>query len=159
MQIGMLSKYKISKKHCLRTARLLTEKYLRYCMPTIVHKVLIQGYRIIESAVLLIGQLSEACQEARNKNIRKFREDFSRNGVSEAGDGLSDTDEIVCLIIILSADSVVWVEFSHTRQIKLFDWQSVRWLSIIGRLLCYTTGWLLVSCTGVNTCFTSTGRN
>lgn len=47
-------------------------------MPTSVHKILIHGPQIIAHALLLIGQLSEDAQEARNKEIKRYREDFSR---------------------------------------------------------------------------------
>jgi len=47
-------------------------------MPTSVHKLLIHGPEIIASALLPIGQLSEEAQKARNKDIKRFREDFSR---------------------------------------------------------------------------------
>jgi hypothetical protein len=47
-------------------------------MPTSVHKLLIHGPQIIASALLPIGQLSEDAQEARNKDIKRYREDFSR---------------------------------------------------------------------------------
>lgn len=47
-------------------------------MPITVHKILIHGPQIIESALLPIGQLSEDAQEARNKDIKKYRQAFSR---------------------------------------------------------------------------------
>lgn len=47
-------------------------------MPATVHKVLIHGNKIIEKAIVPIGQLSEEAQEARNKEFRKFREFKSR---------------------------------------------------------------------------------
>ena len=47
-------------------------------MSTSVHKILIHGFRIIEWAPLPIGQLSEEAQEARNKDVKKYRENFSR---------------------------------------------------------------------------------
>jgi len=43
-----------------------------------MHIVLIHGYAIIKAAPLPIGQLSEDAQEARNKDIRRFREHLSR---------------------------------------------------------------------------------
>ncbi len=55
------------------TARLYVAKYEWYYMPASVHKILIHGARIIESAILPIGQLSEEAQEARNKDYKRFR--------------------------------------------------------------------------------------
>jgi hypothetical protein len=47
-------------------------------MPASVHKILLHGSEIISAALLPIGQLSEEAQEARNKNLKKFRERFAR---------------------------------------------------------------------------------
>ena len=47
-------------------------------MPTVIHKILIHGHQIIEWAPLPKGQLSEDAQESRNKDIKNFREGFSR---------------------------------------------------------------------------------
>lgn len=66
------------KKYCLDTAELFVEKYPWYPMPTTVHKILIHSAQVIESCLLPIGQLSEEAQEARNKDVKKYRESFSR---------------------------------------------------------------------------------
>ena len=66
------------KTYCLETAEMYVEKYPWYCMPTTVHKVLIHGPEIIQWAPLPIGQMSEDAQEARNKDIKKYRENFAR---------------------------------------------------------------------------------
>ena len=47
-------------------------------MPVTVHKVLFHGKEIIKSAIVPIGQMSEEAQEARNKDIRRYREFFTR---------------------------------------------------------------------------------
>jgi len=52
-------------------------------MPTSVHKLLIHRPGIIASALLPIGQFSEEAQEERNKDIKRFREDFSRKCLRE----------------------------------------------------------------------------
>lgn len=44
-------------------------------MPPTVHKLLIHCPAVLAKSLLPIGQLSE---ETRNKEINKFREDFSR---------------------------------------------------------------------------------
>ncbi|XP_076248005.1 uncharacterized protein LOC143187644 [Calliopsis andreniformis] len=55
--------------------------YLLYCnnlypwyyMPSTVHKLLIHGAEVIQTAALPIGQLSEEAQENRNKDYKTFR--------------------------------------------------------------------------------------
>jgi hypothetical protein len=47
-------------------------------MPASVHKVLIPGSAIVSAALLPIGQLAEEAQEARIKDIKKFREHYTR---------------------------------------------------------------------------------
>jgi len=47
-------------------------------MPTSVHKLLIHGSAILSAALLPISQLVEEAQEARNKDIKKFREHCTR---------------------------------------------------------------------------------
>ena len=66
------------EKFCINTAKLFVNLYPWYYMPTSVHKVLIHAKEVIEKAILPIGQLSEEAQEARNKDIKKYRSDFSR---------------------------------------------------------------------------------
>jgi hypothetical protein len=55
------------------TAKLYVPHYAWYYMPAAVHKVLTHGSAIVSAALLPIGQLSEEAQEARNKDIKKFR--------------------------------------------------------------------------------------
>ncbi|KAJ4425626.1 hypothetical protein ANN_27822 [Periplaneta americana] len=69
--------------YTLETARKYVNRYPWYYMPTTVHKILIHSPHIISSALLPIGQLSEDAQEARNKDIRKYREGFSRKSSRE----------------------------------------------------------------------------
>jgi hypothetical protein len=49
-----------------------------FYMPPSVHKILIHRPYIVASFFLPIGQLSEEAQESRNKNIKKYREHFTR---------------------------------------------------------------------------------
>jgi hypothetical protein len=60
------------------TAKLFVSLYAWYYMPASVHKVLIHGSDIVSAALLPIGQLSEEAQETRNKDIKKFREHYTR---------------------------------------------------------------------------------
>ncbi|PSN37140.1 hypothetical protein C0J52_20163 [Blattella germanica] len=62
-------------QYALETAKLFIQKFY---LPASVHKVLIHGSQIIKSALLPIGQLSEAAQEARNQDIKKYREHHTR---------------------------------------------------------------------------------
>lgn len=47
-------------------------------MPVSVHKILFHGKDIIASCILPIGQLSEEAQESRNKDVRNYRELYTR---------------------------------------------------------------------------------
>lgn len=55
------------------TAQLAVSLYPWYHMPSTVHKILIHGREIIESAALPIGSLSEEAQESRNKDYKYYR--------------------------------------------------------------------------------------
>lgn len=55
-------------------AILLINLYFWYYMPSSVHKILIHGAEIIKCAALPIGMFSEEAMEARNKDIRNYRE-------------------------------------------------------------------------------------
>lgn len=57
---------------------LFINKYPWYNMPPILHKYLIHGPEIIESALVPIGQLTEEAQEARNKDFKRYREHYAR---------------------------------------------------------------------------------
>ena len=59
----------------------LANPYIKLCawypMPTSIHVILIHGHALIKASPLPIGKLSEDAQEARNKGIRRYRENFS----------------------------------------------------------------------------------
>jgi len=59
------------------TVKLFASLYAWYYMPASVHKVLIHGSAIVFAALLPISQLSDEAQEARNKDIKKFREHYT----------------------------------------------------------------------------------
>lgn len=67
------------KTYAIDTARLYVSEYSWYPMPTSVHKVLIHGSNVISVALLPIGMLSEEAQEARNKDVRRYRKKMSQN--------------------------------------------------------------------------------
>jgi hypothetical protein len=64
--------------YCSNVAKKYVGLYPWYPMPTAVHITLMHGAEIIERAPLPIGQLYEDAQEARNKDIRRYRENFAR---------------------------------------------------------------------------------
>lgn len=61
-----------------KTAELYVNLYGRYYMPPSVHKILLHGSSIIKPFTLPIGILSEEAQELRNKDIKRYREFYSR---------------------------------------------------------------------------------
>lgn len=64
--------------YCWSTAQLFVHLYDWFYMPPTVHKILIHGPSVVASFGLPIGQLSEEAQESRNKDIKKYREHFTR---------------------------------------------------------------------------------
>lgn len=78
----LASGYKINialfTKICDDTADLYVQLYPWYYMPPTVHKVLLHGAAIIKSFIIPIGHLSEEAVEARNKDIRYYREHHTR---------------------------------------------------------------------------------
>lgn len=65
-------------EYALQTARLFVDRYPWFYMPATVHKILLHGSAIINAALLPIGQLSEEAQESRNKDLKKYRELYTR---------------------------------------------------------------------------------
>ena len=67
------------KELCDETAQLYVEKYPWYPMPASVHIILLHGPRFLENfSNITFGELSEEAQEARNKDMKKFRTDHTR---------------------------------------------------------------------------------
>jgi len=64
--------------YAFKTAQLFISKYPWFYLPASVHKILIHGTQIVENAILPIGLLSEEAQEARNKDMKRFRENNTR---------------------------------------------------------------------------------
>ncbi|XP_025419316.1 uncharacterized protein LOC112689694 [Sipha flava] len=79
---AMSSGYEINKKifseYAIETAKLLVKEYPWYYMPASVHKILLHGSSVISAALLPIGQMSEEAQEARNKDLKNIRENYTR---------------------------------------------------------------------------------
>ena len=66
------------KMYALKTVVLYLKWYPWYNMPTTIHRILIYGHIIIQNAVVPIGLLSEEAQERKNKDIKRYRQDFTR---------------------------------------------------------------------------------
>lgn len=79
---AMSSGYKINaykfKQFALDTAKGLVKKYPWFYLPPSVHKILVHGSEVIESAIISIGQLSEEAAEAKNKDIKRYRLQHTR---------------------------------------------------------------------------------
>lgn len=69
---------KAFEDYARETRELNLREYYWYNMPVSVHKVLYHGKDVVASCILPIGQLSEEAQEARNKDVRRYREHFTR---------------------------------------------------------------------------------
>lgn len=66
------------EKLALATLRHHVELYPWFYLPVTVHKVLVHAPEIINSIALPIGSMSEEAQEAKNKDLRNYRELFTR---------------------------------------------------------------------------------
>lgn len=66
------------KTYCEDTARMYAQIYHWYYMPPSAHVILIHGWRIMEHLLVPISMLSEEAQEANNKNVKNFRQNFAR---------------------------------------------------------------------------------
>ena len=66
------------RKYCLETAERYTSLYHWYHMLTSAHIILIHGHEIMRKMKFPIGMLSEEAQESRNKDLKNYREKFSR---------------------------------------------------------------------------------
>lgn len=83
------------------TANLSISLYPWYNIPSTVHKILIHGKQIIESAALLIDSLSEEAQESRNKDYIYYRFHYTRKFSRLA------TNEDVFQNILISSDPYI----------------------------------------------------
>lgn len=63
---------------CMQTAKLFVLLYPWFPMPQSVHKILIHGHQVIREKPIPIGLLSEEAQESRNKDVKNFREHYTR---------------------------------------------------------------------------------
>lgn len=89
------------RKFSLDTAKYFVKLYPWYYMPPTVHKLLIHGPDVISNALLPIGQLSEEAQEARNKDFKKYRENYSRKCSREK------CNEDIFNLMLVTSDPVI----------------------------------------------------
>ena len=89
------------EKYCNETAEQLVSFYPLYSMSTTVHKILIHGPRIVELAILPIGQLFQEAQKSRNKDVRNYRENYARKCSRK------ETMEDIFLRLLASLDAVI----------------------------------------------------
>lgn len=83
-------------------------------MPVAVHKILLHGASVMKSFLIPIGQLSEEVQELRHKDLKNFREHFSRK-ISR-----SKTNEDMIHRLLLSSNPVISsLRPSKGRKLKL----------------------------------------
>lgn len=68
----------VFEEYATATRTLYLKEYSWYYMPSSIHKILFHSKIVIASCILPIGQLSEEAQEARNKDSRRYREQFTR---------------------------------------------------------------------------------
>ena len=70
-------------------------------MPSSCHMILIHGSDVIETFLIPIGQLSEEAQEARNKDIKRCRENNTRKSTP------IHTNEDIIHFLLISSDPYI----------------------------------------------------
>lgn len=99
------------------TARMYVKLYDWYYMPVTVHKILIHGADVIDHAIVPIGQMSEEVQESRHKEVRRFREFYTRK-ISRV-----KTNEDLLHSLLISSDPVItsFRKIEQSKKLELFD--------------------------------------
>lgn len=91
----------IFQQYTRETRELYLKLYPWYFMPVTVHKILVHSPDVIKTCILLIGQLSEEAQEARNKDLRRFREGHTRKNSRIC------TNEDLLKMLLITSDPVI----------------------------------------------------
>lgn len=91
----------VFQQYCFDTAEICVSLYPWYCMSTTVHKILIHSVTIIEWSPLPIGKILKDAQEARNKEIREFQEQSSRESLRTA------TMQVVLNRLLVTSDPFI----------------------------------------------------
>ena len=89
------------RKYSIETAELYVRHYSWYYMPQSLHKILIHGADVIQQFNLPIGSLSKEAQEARNKEFRKYREEFTRKSLR------INADKDIMIRLLCSSDPFI----------------------------------------------------
>lgn len=101
----MASGYKVNtdefRIYCMQTAEIYVDRYPWFYMPSSVHKILIHGADIISNVSLPIGMMSEEALEARNKDLRNFRQHHTRKTSRK------NTMEDLMHALLFSSDPVI----------------------------------------------------
>jgi hypothetical protein len=84
------------------TAKLLVKEYPWYYMPSSVQKILLHGSLVISAALLPISQMSKEAQEARNKDLKNIRKNYSRKC------SRIETNEDLLHGLLVSSDPVIF---------------------------------------------------
>lgn len=92
---------KLFTNYCLETARLLVKTFPWYYITPTVHLILIHGPDVIKNGIVPVGQLSEEAAESRNKDIKQYRERFTRK-ISRI-----KTNEDLFKRLLLSSDPMI----------------------------------------------------
>lgn len=66
------------QEYGLKTATLYIKNHNGFYMPQAIYKMLIHGHQVVRKKPIAIGLLSEEAQESRNKDVKNFRENFTR---------------------------------------------------------------------------------
>ncbi|XP_067622258.1 uncharacterized protein [Eurosta solidaginis] len=89
------------KIYSFDTAEIFFKTYPWFYMPSSVPKILIRGADIINYVSLSIGMMSEEAQEARNKDLRNFREHHTRKNSRK------NTMEALTYSLLASSDPLI----------------------------------------------------
>ena len=64
--------------YCKDTFKTYVTHFKWYPMPAAVHKMIVHSHQVVRDKPVPIGLLSEEAQESRNKDVKNFREHFTR---------------------------------------------------------------------------------
>lgn len=99
------------KVYSEETAKLAISLYPWYHMPATVHKILLHGAEVIQSASLPVGSLSEEAQESRNKDYKYYRTHHSRKCSR-----LSTNEDVFHMIMISSDPFIIQLRPEPTKK-------------------------------------------
>lgn len=118
------------REYALETARKFVDLYSWYYMSTSVHKLLIYGPEIIASALLPRAVIRGCSGNTRNKDIKRFREDFSRKCSRE------NTMHDVFNRLMVTSDPYIFSIRKPTKAIQIIIARSHRITRISNNLWC-----------------------